>query len=351
MTLSAITKNLLLFSPAVLLDRGRDRGAIAVQMRQLQSKGLFCPHCYRKSGEFVPIRFRNATDRKPHFFHLQALEGGTECRNFSGESEKHLAAKTAIAERLKAEQGLLNMEIDTRYLSAPDLVWRKPDILVTYQNGAIESHEVQISPIPSDAILERTADQKAHGVAQVVWYLYGGNFNRENRIACQKNAIPCYHLWFEERDDSRPRWRLGERVEFEPKPRSQSAERDTCSHVSAEVEAVPKQAVARPTVAQALSRRAQVAWWLAQVAIALSVEELRSVVGSFAVAHCRKPGWVGGVYEHPFGLKGVCCDVVWLFAPDRVMPLAVYPSRYDCRDLIFGQDAIASVALPMQEAA
>jgi hypothetical protein len=229
MTLTAISKELVLFSPAVALDQGTSRSEVAMAMRQLQANGLFCPHCHRKTGELAPVRFRNATDRKPHFFHLQALEGGTECPSFSGESEKHLAAKSAIAERLKAVQGLLNMEIDTRYLSSPGLVWRKPDILVTYQNGAIESHEIQVSPITSSEILERTADQKKHGAAQVIWYLYGKNYNPENRTACAKHGITCYHLWFLDRDDSRPRWKLDEGIREKPDRSPSTSTRDECN--------------------------------------------------------------------------------------------------------------------------
>jgi hypothetical protein len=204
MSLTAITAKMALFNPSVLIDRGIPRPSVVQSMRELQRDELYCPHCYREAGELIRVRFRNSEDRRPHFFHTDNLESGVECKNRKGESEKHNAAKVAIAESLKVH-GLTNMSLDQRFLTSPEVTKRKPDVWVTYPNGATEAHEIQISAITSDVLAQRTHDLKQHGVASVHWYLHGKAYSRENRQWCHANSIPVFRLWFDGHD-SCPRW-------------------------------------------------------------------------------------------------------------------------------------------------
>jgi Competence protein CoiA-like family len=238
MTLTAIDKEFMLYFPAKQLADGSDRAQIEIDVRTAQKDvgGFFCPHCYRKSGEFLPVHFNKGHDlRRPSFSHQR--DNVMACQNSTGETEKHLVAKFAIAERLRAIEGVIDMKIDTLKLmsNSPNVQDRKPDIWVIYANSATQAHEIQISPIDSAQLAARTADMKALGVTQVIWYLYGKNYNAENRLWLNQNGIDCYRLWFEdgdngEEDDSLPRWELT--YYQEPKKRSAAKgilDRDLCS--------------------------------------------------------------------------------------------------------------------------
>lgn len=196
MTLSAITADFELFNPSALINSGKDRTRIVLDMRNRQKNGLYCPHCYRSSGDLIPVNFRNTETKRPHFFHLHVVEDGKECTNYSGEGEKHDAAKTFLEQFLQ-KQGAFEVLVDKIYVVADDGRKRKPDLLVTYELGQREGHEIQISPINSTQLEERTNDIRDAGVQRVVWYLYGKNFNKENRAWCCRNNVPCYHLKFD----------------------------------------------------------------------------------------------------------------------------------------------------------
>lgn len=58
------------------------------------------------------------------------------------------------------------------------------------------------------------------------------------------------------------------------------------------------------------------------------------------VEHPLHSGWLGVVIEHPWGLEGVCADVLWIWGPpvkvdgkQRVPNLPPDPIRYPVRDL------------------
>lgn len=51
--------------------------------------------------------------------------------------------------------------------------------------------------------------------------------------------------------------------------------------------------------------------------------------------HIRKPGWVGIIYERPWGLPDHL-DIMWVSSPNDVHKhrrTAGYPDRYPIRDL------------------
>ncbi|MEP0872453.1 hypothetical protein NDA01_21795 [Trichocoleus desertorum AS-A10] len=57
-----------------------------------------------------------------------------------------------------------------------------------------------------------------------------------------------------------------------------------------------------------------------------------------SVTHASKPGWLGYICETPWGLEGICADVMWLESPidpktDKPYPLPLFPQRYSVKDL------------------
>jgi Competence protein CoiA-like family len=228
MTLSAINKRLELFNPSALIELGRSRENVVVAMREGSREGLFCPHCFITHGSMVEVRFRNSERNRVHFYHAQKGDAAkSECVNQNGESERHLSAKTAIASSLMVE-GLVDAKLEYRLLT-PGLAFRRPDIYITRHNGAIETHEIQISYISAEEIRSRTADQKAHGSSNVVWYLFGKVYSLENRSMCEAIGATVYHLWFVDGDIAKPKWRLAPRVEEETGNSQTSNSLDRCS--------------------------------------------------------------------------------------------------------------------------
>lgn len=210
MTLTAIDQNMVLFNPSALIEQGADPADIAFRSRTASQKGLFCPHCYLRLGKLHEVRYRHTSSRRVHFYHPKYESESKDCKNHSAESERHLAAKAAIAHSLEVS-GLTNIKLEARleFLDG-GLTFRKPDILVVYPNGAMEAHEIQISPITSNELERRTQGLRQHGCDSVVWYLAGKNYSEENRQWCHSNNVKYFHLWFENSDAAMARWKTGE---------------------------------------------------------------------------------------------------------------------------------------------
>lgn len=52
-----------------------------------------------------------------------------------------------------------------------------------------------------------------------------------------------------------------------------------------------------------------------------------------------RKGWLGYVYEHPYGLKGICVDVLWIYSPNENEDFtASYPDRYPLDRVHFFSD-------------
>lgn len=237
MTLTAIDKDFDLYFPAKMIADGIPREKVEVNVRRLKQEvgGFFCPHCYRKSGELLPVHFNKGHEsRRPSFSHQR--DNVTVCRNRNGETEKHLVAKFAIGESLRANPAVIDLRIDALKLmsESPNVQDRKPDIWVALADGSTHAHEIQVSYINTEQLAARTVDLKALGCTHVIWYLYGKNYNQENRLWLSQNNIECCRLWFDqgqdgEEDDSLPQWELTHYQE--PKKRSPTplVDKDTCS--------------------------------------------------------------------------------------------------------------------------
>lgn len=235
MTLSAIRKDGTLLNPSLMIAEGVDRlDAVEIAKDAQSDKDLFCPHCYHKLGKLYEVRFRNAEARRVHFFHPKYEGEESECKNYSNESEKHLSAKKAIELRLNA-QGLGEVGLEVRMQVSFELAkHRKPDIVVTYPNGAIEAHEVQISAISLEDLQARTEDLKRIG-GVVVWYLHGKAYNTTNREWLHQHGIKCFRLWFEEGEADAPRWEVAPPIQKRGKstPQSDGSGYDQCGEYSA----------------------------------------------------------------------------------------------------------------------
>lgn len=301
MTLTAVTKNGTLINPSIMISTGRDELEVVFEVRNLNDN-LFCPHCLRRTGEYFPVKFRNAQSRAKHFYHLRQFDQAQECQHFSTESEKHIAAITAIADSLAATEPD-EIRIDTFTMASEGVTRRKPDIWVR-RGQAIEVYEVQVSPISLEDFQQRVQDARKHGAIGVTWYLYGGNFNNLSiRLWAKQNRVTIYHLWFEDGDASIPRWKVDDGVGLE---RSQKASAsDNCSTQSSDRHSAPE-TTAKPK-------------------------------GN--ITHIRKPGWVGVIWEKPWGGEKIL-DVQWVEAPEgKTVPL--FPSRYPIADLLCNGEPIA----------
>jgi len=217
-----------LVCPSARIESGEDSRIVVDYVRTAQiADQVFCPHCYETLGKLYPVRFRNNTTRRVCFFHPKYEKRSQECINYRGESEKHYSSKDAIKRHFEIH-GVAGLSVVQELgLRSPDTRNRQPDLKVTYPNGATEAIEVQISYINSLQLMERTSDIRNHGVSTVSWYLYGKNYNEENRKWCAANNVKCFHLWFEDSDDAKPKWKEGE-LYAEPRKKTDSWARDRC---------------------------------------------------------------------------------------------------------------------------
>ena len=280
MSITALRETLrgfLLVNPSHDIANGGDRDVIVQTMRDAQSiqGGLYCPHCFEKLGEKKSVRFRNATDKRVHFYHKGE---NAECANWSGEGEDHKRAKYAIAADLESKGCGAEIKIDCVTLK-DDEKQRKPDVLATYPNGAIEAHEIQLSPISIEVWKQRTNDQKSLGCASVRWY-FGSKISSELILEASKSSIECYRLKI---DDLNVTWKLIER---------------------------PKEKAEKP------------------------LEPIPYKSDKPLYRHIRKPDWVGEFYDHPWGMEGVMLDLIWIASPnDEHLERKRKPERYPVRDL------------------
>jgi len=232
MTLSAITSELVQIRPQAQINAGQPELSVVRFVITLQNEsGLYCPHCHRVMGEFIPVRFRHCTDRASHFYHQKDQGQQSQCVSYRPETEKHLNAKAAISESIKLSRQTayeqIEVTVDRFRLQGEDASDRKPDILVIYKNGAKEAHEVQVSPISETELAQRTIDLKVnHGCDRVAWYLYGKAYSYLNRKWLTENGIEHYRLTFQrDEDGTYPEWSLASAPE-DPKPKQEA--RDEC---------------------------------------------------------------------------------------------------------------------------
>lgn len=308
------------FCPSAEIESGEERGKVVDRARKLQSSNLlFCPYCYEKLGKLYPVRFRNVVDKRVHFYHPKHEEARRECKNHSPESEKHKAAKAAIRRRYETQGSPVPTVHEEFLLNSPDKPVRQPDLLITYPDGTSIAIEVQISYINSLELSRRTSDIRVNGHQNVAWYFYGKNYNDENRQWCKDNDVDCYHLWFEDGDESKPRWKKDVQTEKIEKRKSVKDDlkmpSDFCSRLSSENRSL---SLTQGNSTYLKSPRSNTG---------LAISDFSPVY-----VHPKKPGWFGKLHDRPWGLEDVMIDIDWVICPDRKHK--GYPSRYPIKDLI-----------------
>lgn len=216
MTLSALLPSGNIINPSIEILLGNPRESVVGRVLRLKAVGSFaCPHCFAHTGDRLPVLFRRGGDtRRDHFYH-QGSDGDSGCKHFTPEGEMHLTAKDAIARSLESA-GLIDVALEVR-IQTPGLAFAKPDILAYQPNGAMECHEVQVSPISVEELQRRSDRHKEGGAAKVTWYLYGSNWSRAHRQYCQdSSAVECFHLTFH---DEMPKW---EKIPLAPRRENQN---------------------------------------------------------------------------------------------------------------------------------
>lgn len=222
MTLTAMTNDCMEYNPSALINAGWDELEIVGRMLAIQDeKGFYCPHCFRKTSQLIPVRFKNPRERCKHFFHLDSVDSGKECANYSRESELHMEAKASLAEWLRFQYPLDHVEVEK--LLAENNIRRKPDVSVVFRNGSKEAHEIQISYINLTDLNNRSADLKDLGYIPI-WYLHKKNWSQVNREYLKSKGIQYYRLFVE---DDKIRWEA-DTNETEKKKLSVSGQLDSC---------------------------------------------------------------------------------------------------------------------------
>lgn len=160
----------------------------------------FCPEC----GGEMTIKAIKSRHYIPHFAHLQSAQSDG-CEYGRGESQEHLAAKSAIAEYISGFDFYAGASIHIEYrLVIPDghKPTRRADVVAIMPNGDIHVHEAQLSAINISTLRERTSDCRQVS-SEVVWWLGGKAENLENeheakilsifgRIAQRQNKTILY---------------------------------------------------------------------------------------------------------------------------------------------------------------
>jgi hypothetical protein len=229
MSLTALTSSDGLYNPSLILEITKDRDTVVRNTRMMQKAyGFSCPHCFALTGERLPVHIRNTPDRRIHFVHEKSLEGGQRCVNHRNMSERHLNAQSAIQQYYTTKFPTCTIKLEVRLQSHPKLAFNRPDVLILYPNGVQEVHEVQLSPMTGEELLERTTSLKANGAGNVIWYLGDKGYSTETVNSCLKNAIAVNKLSFT--DDDMPSWKpITTPIKQHP---SKQPTESTCSYTS-----------------------------------------------------------------------------------------------------------------------
>ncbi len=138
---------------------------------QFAGHELRCPDCKH------PMHVVQALTRIAHFAHNPGRT--SNCAISSGETIRHIYSKVAISAKLTSLEMYAGAEIKKEaWMSA---IQRRADILVTYPDGAIEVHEIQLAAITVDELEERTNDYKEAGADEIIWWFGGFGDNQNNR--------------------------------------------------------------------------------------------------------------------------------------------------------------------------
>ena len=112
-----------------------------------------------------------------HFAHYPGYP--TRCPYFAHErmgDSRHEAGKMAVMAYLRRFEQYSECTMLDEVFVTP----RIADVMVTYPSGEREIHEVQLSAIQADELLERTKDYVKSGIKFVVWWLGGPMLEKSN---------------------------------------------------------------------------------------------------------------------------------------------------------------------------
>lgn len=141
-------------------------------------KEIVCQAC----GD--PMYVRHSILQKPHFAHNPRSENRSCAYYAKGETDTHRAGKVSVVELLKRRPEYKNAVFHYEYYIKS--VNRIADILCVRPDKTFEVHEIQLAPISSAELQERTDDYKKSGVQEVFWWL-GREANIEsNRRWCEE---------------------------------------------------------------------------------------------------------------------------------------------------------------------
>jgi len=322
----------LLFNPSQDIANGGDRNVIVEKMRKIQDSpsGFFCPQCFEKSGEKNPVRFRNNTKDRVCFFHTN---GKAKCA-WTGESPDHMRAKFAIAADLESKGCGAEIKIDCITLKNEEKR-RKPDVLAIYPNGALEAHEIQLSPISIEVWKKRTDDQKSLGCGSVRWY-FGSEISERLILEASRSSTECYRLKIDELSVT---WKLI--------PRS----KERAKKPSDFIQYKPDDPICRYSRKQEeIETESQGVWGSKRYERVDETESAKRQVkppepiqpleptpyksDKPLYRHIRKSDWVGEFYDHPWGMEGVMLDLIWIDSPNgEHLERKRKPERYPVKDL------------------
>jgi hypothetical protein len=152
----------------------------------------------------MTIKAINSPHYVAHFAHLPSAQS-EGCEYGRGESQEHLAAKSAIANYISGFAFYAGATVHIEYkLIIPDgyKPTRRADVVAIMPTGDIHIHEAQLSRITTETLRERTSDYRQVS-AEVVWWLGGNAENSDNehevkilsifgRIAKKNNQTVLY---------------------------------------------------------------------------------------------------------------------------------------------------------------
>lgn len=203
MTLTAITDDGVLLTPYLMFSKSVGLTQIRKDIKRVQGSGdLHCPDCLQRFGmkEIVKFRGTDPEHARPHFYHINSQDTPSQCSNHSGESQKHLLAKTAIQNHYQAEGAIVHLE----QTLSNGLRSRRPDVWVAYLNGVNEAHEIQLSPITFEELAERSLDLISLGCHRVFWYLPPQKITDEILVWAYDKMVVINKLTFS--DELIPKW-------------------------------------------------------------------------------------------------------------------------------------------------
>lgn len=151
---------------------------------KLTKGDYICPLCE------IPFYVRVSPRGRHHFVHK-----GEHCSagyRFHPESPEHLEAKVFLATHLK-EEFPEYVDATIEYEVVFPEILRRVDLLVTFPTGWKQAHEIQLSPITTQELQERSEDY-ARLEIDVVWWLGKRADSPANRAWCIQHFGYCLSL-------------------------------------------------------------------------------------------------------------------------------------------------------------